>query len=151
MGHGRRPLEEMLALLADHGITQLVDVRHYPRSRRNPAFNIEALTRELPSRGVNYVWMGEELGGLRKDGYEAWMESEAFRRGLERLERLVAEQPSAIMCAETVWVRCHRRFIARALAARGFRVTHITHVGKPGSDEPLSLDMRTATLALQDG
>jgi uncharacterized protein (DUF488 family) len=141
----------MLALSAEHGITQLVDVRHYPQSRRNPAFNLEAMTRELPSRGVSYVWLGAELGGLRKGGYQAWMESEAFRHGLEGLEQLVAEQPTAIMCAETLWVRCHRRLIARALAARGFRVTHITHVGKPGSDEPLSLDIRTATLALQDG
>lgn len=141
----------MLALLAEHGITQLVDVRHYPRSRRNPAFNIAAMTRELPARGVTYGWMGEQLGGLRKGGYEAWMESEAFRRGLEELAQLAAEQPTAIMCAETFWARCHRRFIARALAGRGFRVTHITHVGKPGSDEPLSLGIRTATLSLQDG
>jgi uncharacterized protein (DUF488 family) len=138
-------------LLAEHGITQLVDVRHYPRSRRNPPFNAEALARELPLRGVTYVWLGEELGGLREGGYPAWMEREPFQRGRARLEQLAAQQPTTIMCAETLWAGCHRRFIARELAARGYRVTHLTHVGKPGYDEPLSLPLPNATLALPDG
>lgn len=146
MGHGRRPLEDLLALLAEHGITQLVDVRHYPRSRRNPQFNTESLAAELPRRGVTYVWLGEELGGFREGGYEAWMESDDFQRGLARLEQLATQQPTAIMCAETVWFRCHRRFIARKLVSRGYAVTHILAVGKPAYEEPWSSDTLAPTI-----
>lgn len=151
VGHGRRPLEELVRLLAEHAITQLVDVRHYPRSRRNPQFNREALEGELPGRGIHYVWMGDDLGGFRPGGYQAWMETEDFRRGLARLEALAARQTSAIMCAETVWFRCHRRFIARELVARGYRVTHIVRVGKQAYEEPLSAETTAHTLAAGQG
>jgi uncharacterized protein (DUF488 family) len=135
VGHGTRPLDELVALLAEHGITQLVDVRHYPRSRRNPQFNLEALAAELPRQGITVVWLGEDLGGFRPGGYQAWMTSAAFQRGLAQLEQLAEGQVTAIMCAETVWFRCHRRFIARQLVAHGYRVTHLLQVGKEGYEE----------------
>lgn len=140
VGHSTRTLDELVELLQEHGITQLVDVRHYPRSRRNPQVNQEALERELPARGIRYFWEGETLGGFRKGGYQAYMESPAFREGLDRLEGLLARAPTAIMCAEIVWFRCHRRFIAREMATRGYRVTHIITRGKPGYEERLPPD-----------
>jgi uncharacterized protein (DUF488 family) len=124
-----------VALLAEHGITQLVDVRHYPRSRRNPQFSLEALAGELPRHGIALVWLGEDLGGLRPGGFRAWMATAAFQRGMAQLERLAQEQPTAIMCSETAWVRCHRRFIARELLERGYRVTHLSQVEQEGDDE----------------
>ena len=137
VGHSTRTLDDLVGLLNDYGITQLVDVRHYPRSRRNPQFNLEALERELPSRGIAYAW-DEGLGGFRKGGYQAYMATPAFAGGLDRLERLVKRRPTAIMCAEIVWFRCHRRFIARQMVARGYQVTHMVMRGKPGYEEPLS-------------
>lgn len=139
IGHSTRNLDELVDLLNDYGITQLVDVRHYPRSRRNPQFNLEALERELPARGIAYTW-NEDLGGFRKGGYQAYMATPAFARGLDRLEGLLTRGPTAIMCAEIVWFRCHRRFIARQMVACGYRVTHIVTRGKPGYDEPLPAD-----------
>jgi uncharacterized protein (DUF488 family) len=136
VGHSTRSLDELVGLLNEHGIRQLVDVRHYPRSRRNPQVNREALLAALPSRGIDCIW-DEDLGGFRKGGYQAYMATPAFAAGLDRLERLVAAAPTAIMCAEIVWFRCHRRFIARQMAARGYRVTHIVTSGKPGYVEPL--------------
>jgi uncharacterized protein (DUF488 family) len=136
VGHSTRSLDELVDLLNDYGITQLVDVRHYPRSRRNPQVNIEALERELPNRGIAYVW-DEDLGGFRKGGYQAYMATSRFAQGLERLQALVNRRPTAIMCAEIVWFRCHRRFIARQMVARGYRVTHIVTRGKLAYDEPL--------------
>lgn len=135
-----------MALLAEPGVTQPADVRRYPRSRRNPQFNGESLARELPHLGVAYVWLGEDLGGFRPGGYEAWMSSQAFARGLAQVEERAAEATTAIMCAETVWFRCHRRFIARELVARGHRVTHIVGVGKRGYEEPLPVDTRGSSL-----
>jgi uncharacterized protein (DUF488 family) len=135
VGHGTRPLDELVALLAEPGITQLVDVRHYPRSRRNPQFNLEALAGELPGQGITVIWLGEDLGGFRPGGYQAWMATAAFRRGLAQLEGLAQRQVTVVMCSETLWVRCHRRFIARQLLARGFGVTHLLQVGKEGYHE----------------
>jgi uncharacterized protein (DUF488 family) len=139
VGHSTRTLDELVDLLKEHGITQLVDVRHYPRSRRNPQFNQEALAAALPNRGIAYVWMGDTLGGFRKGGYSEYMTTPEFAAGLEQLERLVVRAPTAIMCAEIVWFRCHRRFIAREMAARGYRVTHLISIGKPGYEEPVPL------------
>jgi uncharacterized protein (DUF488 family) len=139
VGHSTRTLDELVDLLNDFGITQLVDVRHYPRSRRNPQFNLEALEGELPSRGIAYSW-DEDLGGFRKGGYQAYMATPGFSLGIERLEGLLTKRPTAIMCAEIVWFRCHRRFIARQMVARGYPVTHIVTRGKPGYDEPLPPD-----------
>ena len=139
VGHSTRSLDELVDLLNDYGITQLVDVRHYPRSRRNPQFNLEALERELSKRGIAYAW-DEDLGGFRKGGYVAYMATPTFARGRERLEGLLNRGPTAIMCAEIVWFRCHRRFIARQMVVRGYRVTHIVTRGKPGYDEPLPPD-----------
>ena len=84
--------------------------------------------------------MGEELGGFRTGGYEAYMETVPFRSGLIRLEELALGLPTAIMCAEIVWFRCHRRFIARRMAARGFTVRHIVASGKRAYEEGLPLD-----------
>ena len=123
-------------MLAEHGITQLADVRHYPRSRRNPQFNLEALAGDLSRQGITLVWLGEDLGGFRPGGYQAWMATAAFRRGLDQLEQLAPVHLTVVMCSETLWVRCHRRFIARQLVARGYRVTHLLQVGKEGYEEP---------------
>ena len=95
------------------------------------------LARELPARGIAYYWEGETLGGFRTGGYEAFMSTPIFAQGIARLEGLVKQAPTAIMCAEIVWFRCHRRFIAREMAARGYRVTHIVNRGKPGYEERL--------------
>lgn len=124
-----------MALLAEHGITQLVDVRHYPRSRRNPQFNLGALAGDLSRQGITMIWLGEDLGGFRPGGYQAWMATAAFQRGLAQLEDLAQRQVTAVMCSEALWVRCHRRFIARQLLARGYRVTHLLQVGKEGYEE----------------
>jgi uncharacterized protein (DUF488 family) len=124
-----------VALLAEHGITQLVDIRHYPRSRRNPQFSLEVLAGELPRHGIALHWLGEDLGGLRPGGFQKWMATAAFQRGMAQLEQLAQQQATAIMCSETAWVRCHRRFIARELVERGYRVTHLSQVGQEGDDE----------------
>ncbi|HET9847631.1 MAG TPA: DUF488 domain-containing protein [Candidatus Dormibacteraeota bacterium] len=139
-------MDELVELLQEHGIRQLVDVRHFPRSRRNPQVNQEMLDRELAARGIAYFWEGEALGGFRPGGYQAYMATRDFAKGMARLEELVAEAPTAIMCAEIVWFRCHRRFIAREMAVRGYRVTHIVNRGKPGYEERLPADSDQLTI-----
>ena len=146
IGHGRRSIEAFLALLDRAGVRLLVDVRTAPGSRRNPQFGQEALRRSLGERGVKYEWMGTDLGGFRKpregsrhtalvkepfQGYADHMDTEAFRGALERLIELARERPTAIMCAESVWWRCHRRIVTDYLLSAGCEVFHIVESDVP--------------------
>jgi uncharacterized protein (DUF488 family) len=139
IGHSTHPLDEFVALLKNHGIEQLVDVRTVPKSRHVPQFNLEALSVELPKRGIEYVHM-KSLGGLRhakKDsintgwrnasfrGYADYMASDEFKQGIEQLMELARNKPTVIMCAEAVPWRCHRSLIGDALLARGVQVEDI--------------------------
>ena len=96
----------------------MADVRRFPTSKKHPHFSRENLGPALKEAGIEYVFLGEELGGYRRGGYEAYTETEGFRRGLGRLEELAVQGKTAIMCAERDPRGCHRRYIAAALAAR---------------------------------
>jgi uncharacterized protein (DUF488 family) len=139
VGHATRALAEIIALLAEHGIERLVDVRTIPRSRHNPQFNRDTFPEALAAAGIAYVHM-PGLGGLRRPrpdstntgwrnagfrGFADYMETPEFEQSVAALIRLAGQRPTAIMCAETVPWRCHRSLIADALTARGLRVTHV--------------------------
>jgi len=124
VGTGHRSLEELVALLRAAGVTRVADVRSYPKSHL-PHFDRGELEGLLPVFGIDYAWLGADLGGLRREGYETYMGSERFRRGLALLEGLAREQPTALLCAELDPTRCHRRWIAAALADTGWRVVNL--------------------------
>jgi uncharacterized protein (DUF488 family) len=145
VGHGRRPLEELVAVLREGGAETLVDVRRFPGSRRNPQFNQGRLSEALEHAAIAYVH-AVELGGRRsgEPGEERFtcirepaFRAYAARMALPEWDRALAlalEAPSpAFMCAETPWQRCHRRFIADLLVARGHDVVHLL---RPGEREP---------------
>ena len=125
VGHSTLGQDELASLLTSYEIACLVDVRSFPRSRRNPQHDREALARALPEVGIRYVWMGTGLGGYRKGGYEAHTRTAVFAEALAELEATAKEHATAVMCAEKLFFRCHRRFIADALTRRGWRVVHI--------------------------
>ena len=124
VGHSNRTLGELVSLLKHYRIQVLVDVRRYPVSRRYPWFNREVLEERLPERGIEYIWLGDLLGGLGRD-FREYMCSKEYRRGLGVLEEVASSRLTAFMCAERYWRRCHRRFIAESLYRRGWRVVHI--------------------------
>jgi len=139
IGHSTRSLEDFLVLLHAHGIRQLGDVRTVPKSRRHPHFAGETLAASLAGAGVAYRHL-PALGGLRKPrpdstnggwrhsgfrGYADHMESMEFRAAIDALMEWASASPTAIMCAEAVWWRCHRQLIADALVVRGVTVQHI--------------------------
>lgn len=140
VGHSTHPIERFLELLGSADIEVVADVRRYPGSRRHPQFGAEALAASLAEAGIGYEPFGEELGGRRRAqkpraesrwrnaafaAYAEYMESEEFAAGLARLERLAHERRAAVMCAEGLWWRCHRRLIADALAGRDWQVLHL--------------------------
>jgi uncharacterized protein (DUF488 family) len=137
VGHGVRPLDELLVSLSEAGVETLVDVRRFPGSRRNPQFNQGSLREALEAAGIAYRH-AVELGGRRsgEPGEEKFtcirmgaFRSYAARMGTpewqEALARSLAEPAPCFMCAETAWQRCHRRFIAELLTAQGHRVIHL--------------------------
>jgi uncharacterized protein (DUF488 family) len=139
VGHSTRSSEELLALLREVAVERLADVRAFPSSRRHPQFNRDALAGWLGEAGIEYRHMpglggrrspvpGSPNGGWREvafQGYADHMRSAEFDDALAALEAAAREAPTAIMCAEAVWWRCHRRLIADALVARGWRVEHL--------------------------
>jgi uncharacterized protein (DUF488 family) len=146
IGHSTRPLDAFVALLREAEIECLVDVRTVPRSRTNPHYNRETLPAALAAHGIGYRHMAE-LGGLRgrtKGGpspntlwqneafrnYADYALTPSFEAALGALRDLAAERRCAVMCAEAVWWRCHRRIIADYLLARGDDVVHILGEGK---------------------
>lgn len=144
IGHSTRALGDLVAALQAHGIRTLVDIRSFPMSRRLPHFNREALEQELPPAGIAYVWM-KDLGGRRKKqrddspnvalrnqsfrNYADYMLSQPFQRAIEELLRLASAAPTAIMCAERVYFRCHRMLVSDYLVAQGHEVLHIDDTG----------------------
>jgi uncharacterized protein (DUF488 family) len=142
LGTSTRSIEEFLGILQARGIARVCDVRSFPGSRRYPHFSREPLAASLREMGVDFAWLGDMLGGYRKGGYEAHTRTADFEEGLAELERLASETPTAIICAEVLPWRCHRRFIARALEERGWKVVHIIDASRdwePTEDRRLSL------------
>ena len=117
-------------LLQDAGISTLVDVRAYPVSRRHPQFSRDALNEALIDAGIRYDWQGKALGGMRKGGYSAHMETRVFTAAAQSLIEASRMQRLCIMCAETDPGDCHRSQIADWLVARGERVVHLLEPGK---------------------
>ncbi|MBC7288551.1 MAG: DUF488 domain-containing protein [Armatimonadetes bacterium] len=124
IGHSTRSEAEFLSLLRAHAVQVVVDVRRFPTARCQH-FSRDQLARILASQGLRHFWLGHYLGGYRPGGYEEWMKTREFQRGLSFLETVASRRTTAIMCAEKLFFRCHRRFIADALTAHGWEVIHI--------------------------
>lgn len=144
VGHSTRTIEEFIAVLDAFEIELLIDVRQFPGSRRLPQFNSANLERELLSHQHDYKWL-PSLGGRRPPvpdsvntgwrhpafrGYADHIESEEFAGGLFELLMLAEGMRSAIMCAELLWWRCHRRLISDVLTSIGVKVVHIRDAEK---------------------
>ena len=142
IGHATRALPDFAALLRDNGVKRLADVRSFPRSRTNPQYNIDTLPASLKVEGVDYRHI-PALGGKRPrqrevpedvnafwdnagfHNYADYALGDEFRAGLDELLAYGENEPVAVMCAETVWWRCHRRIVADYLLALDRDVWHI--------------------------
>lgn len=151
IGHSNRSLEEFTDLLRDAQVGTLVDVRKLKGSRKYPHFNEEVLREALPNENISYTWI-EQLSGRRSKSreidprvnglwrnqsfhnYADYTLSDEFGGGLDELLKLGTDRDDdrrvAIMCAEAVWWRCHRRLIADQLLARDIDVVHVLGPGQ---------------------
>jgi uncharacterized protein (DUF488 family) len=141
IGHSTRTIPEFATLLQAGGVRCVVDIRHFARSRTNPQYNQDRLPDELAPYQIGHLWI-EALGGRRKKSdlppalngfwtnasfhnYADYALSPAFQAGLDRLLAVSAQQRTAIMCAEALWWRCHRRIVADYLIHAGRTVYHL--------------------------
>jgi uncharacterized protein (DUF488 family) len=143
VGHSTHSLDHLTELLVAHDVKRVADVRRVPRSAHHPQFRAEALAVELPARGIDYRHLAA-LGGWRRPlpdspnggwdndafrGYADYALTAEFAEALEELCTLARDRPTAVMCAEGPWWRCHRRLVADRLTALEWTVCHITPQG----------------------
>ena len=146
IGHGTRPIGEFINLLRGVQATLVADVRTMPRSRTNPQYNRDVLPESLERSGIDYQHV-PVLGGLRGrshdvppsvnafwhndsfHNYADYAMGQTFRNGFALLAETGRRQRCVIMCAETLWWRCHRRIITDYLLAAGETVFHILGPG----------------------
>jgi uncharacterized protein (DUF488 family) len=152
VGHGTAEADELGELLRGAGVTELVDVRRFPGSRRHPQFSSDAMATWLPEHGVGYRHL-EALGGRRKTAanspnigvrndqlraYADHMATEEFRTGVDELLEVAAGESVAVLCSESVWWRCHRRLLADHLVlVEGVAVEHLFHDGRLAEHPPM--------------
>lgn len=144
IGHSTRSLEEFLNMLQSFDIKILADIRSLPGSRKYPQFNKENLNVSLENVGIQYMHLAN-LGGRRKvkkdsknnrwnnvsfKGYADYMETEEFKNAIVKLEHIALDQPTAYMCSEAVWWKCHRSMVSDYLKAKGWTVLHIMAIQK---------------------
>jgi uncharacterized protein (DUF488 family) len=144
-GHGAASAQEIISLLRGADVSVLVDIRTAPGSRRHPHVARTELQRWLPEAGIGYRW-DKRLGGLRTPepdspdvafevdsmrGYASHMRSPVFLTAVDQLLELARAQGTAMLCAESLWWRCHRRMVADFVTAvRGVPVSHLMHDGR---------------------
>ena len=144
VGHSNLELDEFISKLTAYGIKCVCDIRAFPSSKKFPQFHKAKIQVALFLRNINYIWMGRELGGFRnsseglgesspnkgweKEGfriYADYMLSQAFKKAACRLEKMGKEIKTAIMCAEKIYLKCHRQLISDYLVSKGHTVFHI--------------------------
>jgi uncharacterized protein (DUF488 family) len=161
IGHGIRPIEELVECLRDAGTETLVDVRRFPGSRRNPQFNQAPLRAAVAAAGIAYrheVELGgrrsgepgeEDFGCIREPAFRSYAARMRSRPWQDALADALREPSPCFMCAETPWQRCHRSLIAELLHARGHDVVHLIQPGESSPHVPsATAESRNGTLTL---
>jgi uncharacterized protein (DUF488 family) len=144
IGHSNHPFDVFVEILKSLCIHRLAYIRGYPGSRKNPQFNREFLSENLPEAGIEYFHL-PGLGGRRKTkpdsrntawrvdafrGYADYMETDEFTMAVSALQQIAVSAPTAYMCAESMWWRCHRSLVSDYLEINGWNVKHIMGVRK---------------------
>jgi uncharacterized protein (DUF488 family) len=150
VGHGRRSLDELISMLTRAEVGTLVDVRRFPGSRRNPQFGQGPLAEAAAGAGIAYrhaVELGGRLSGepgeerfpcIREAAFRSYAARMATPPWQDALTKALAEPAPCFLCAETLWWRCHRRFVAELLAARGHEVVHLVRPNEAQAHRPLA-------------
>lgn len=129
IGTDRRSEEEFIEILLAHGIDCVIDIRRFPSSKLEH-FKKDNFQRFLIENKINYLFMGNELGGFRRGGYLEYTRTEEFKKAIEILLDIIVNCRAVIVCAEKFPWKCHRRWVARELRKRGWEVIHLIEKDK---------------------
>lgn len=136
LGTSTRSLDEFISLLRAHGVEAVVDVRSFPTSRFDH-FRRDTFEKGLRENGFSYFYLGSELGGYRRGGYERYRDTFSYREGMSKLGGIGDAYVVAFVCAERLPWRCHRRWIGDSLMREGWEVIHIIDGERTWSPESL--------------
>jgi len=129
LGTSNRSSTEFQKILEKYRIDVVVDVRRFPTSKI-PHFKRENLKKLCEEKKVEYLYLGNELGGYRKEGYENFTKTEMFKKGVDIIYSIANKRVVCILCAERWPGRCHRRYITDAVKDKGAQVVHIIEIDK---------------------
>lgn len=157
VGHSNASIDDFIELLRQHRIDLLVDTRSKPYSRYNPHFSREPLKQSLNEEGIEYAFLGQQLGGKPEDeafyfqsgkvDYQRLAETPFYQDGLRRLIELGEQRRVAFMCSEADYKHCHRYWlITRTLIERGVEVAHILHSGEVIASETAEFEPEQPSL-----
>lgn len=135
IGHSTRSFKDFMDILRTYNIELVADVRRIPASRKFPHFNKENLKVELLKTKIQYINF-PQLGGFRKEGYLAFSQTKEFADTIKKLLEAVGDRTAVIFCAEILWWRCHRRYIAKKLFKKGYQIIHIFDKNKIQKHKP---------------
>lgn len=159
IGHSTRSIKEFTSILEAYSIEILIDIRKIPHSSYCPQFNEKELKEALESKNIQYQHL-KAMGGFRKPrknsinigwknasfrGYADYMQTKAFLRSLQQIEKIAQKKRCVLMCAEAIYWRCHRSLISDALTVRHWKVFHIQTI------EHTKLHRRTPFLKVRNG
>ena len=161
IGHSNLSFEQFASLLKEFGICLIADIRRYPGSRKFPHFNRQVFCKLLAAENIEYQWL-EALGGRRHTGkndkslntglkspgfrnYADYMGTDGFRTAIQELMSTAATLRTAIMCAEKLYWKCHRKLLADYLVARGIEVVHIVGPGRLSNNKLTPYAIATET------
>jgi uncharacterized protein (DUF488 family) len=134
LGTSTRSMDEFVSVLRTYGVETVADVRSFPTSRFEH-FKGDRFQKSLEESGFRYIYLGTELGGYRRGGYEKHRSTPTYREGLSRLVEIGSSSLTMVVCAERLPWRCHRRWIGESLMRAGWEVVHIIdekRTWKPG-------------------
>ena len=129
VGTDLRSVEDFVEIIHAYEIRAVLDVRSYPKSKL-AHFSRQPFSGLLETNGIEYHFLGKELGGLRKGGYTSYIITEEFREGVRKVEAIAREKTSALVCAERFPWKCHRKWISLELQKQGWEIRHIIDKGK---------------------
>jgi uncharacterized protein (DUF488 family) len=129
LGTSTREWDEFLEILTHYEILSVIDIRRFPTSHLEH-FKRENIQTSLKKKGIDYYYMGDSLGGYRKEGYQRYIETEGFQKALEEVEKIAEKGRTVLICAECLAWKCHRRFIGQRLSEEGWKVIHIIEKGR---------------------
>ncbi len=139
IGHSNHSLEDFLKLLEFKGIKKLVDVRSTPYSKYSPHFNKNNIKKSLESKGINYFYLGDKIGGRptnksyykdKKVNYKSMEMDEKYREGIKNLEDIIEHKRTVLMCSEENPYQCHRHKLITHTLKERYGVIHIRGDGK---------------------